>query len=60
MIVRFINRLAGDRAGGTAIEYGLIAALVVIAMIVSFVQLANTTTTLWGDVRTKVVTASAR
>ncbi|MFC3580232.1 Flp family type IVb pilin [Sphingomonas hylomeconis] len=58
MIGRFIKRLACDQAGGTAIEYGLIAALVVIAMIAAFTEVANTTTAMWGSVNTKVVHAS--
>ena len=54
MIVRFLKRLTADRKGGTAIEYGLIAALVVITMIASFIQVANTTTTMWGNVNSKM------
>ena len=52
-----IRKLMKDRKGGTAIEYGLIAALVVIAMVASFVELANTTTSMWGNVHTKIETA---
>jgi pilus assembly protein Flp/PilA len=54
MIIATIKRLIGDRKGGTAIEYGLIAALVVITMIAAFVEVANTTTTMWGNVNTKM------
>lgn len=54
MLKRFIGRLAKDRKGGTAIEYGLIAALIVIAMIASFIQVANTTIDMWGNVNTKM------
>ena len=57
MLIRLIRRLAKDRTGGTAIEYGLIAALVVITMVASFVELANTTTGMWGNVNTKIYTA---
>jgi pilus assembly protein Flp/PilA len=56
MIVRMLNRLARDRRGGTAIEYGLIAALVIITMIAVFMQVAKTTTTMWGTINTKVST----
>ena len=59
MFVRFMRRLRRDESGGTAIEYGLIAALIVIAMIAAFVELANTTTSMWGSVSTKVVRASS-
>ena len=54
MMRRFIRRLAGDQRGGTAIEYGLIAALVVITMIASFIEVANTTTGMWGNVNSKM------
>ena len=47
-----------DRRGGTAIEYGLIVALIVIAMIASFKELANTTTGMWGNVNTRVANAT--
>ena len=57
MIVRMLTRLAQDRRGGTAIEYGLIAALVIITMIGVFVQVANTTTTMWGTINTKISTS---
>lgn len=54
MIVRTIKRLFDDRRGGTAIEYGLIVALIVITMVVAFVEVANTTTTMWGNVNNKI------
>ncbi|WP_242137184.1 Flp family type IVb pilin [Sphingomonas sp. TREG-RG-20F-R18-01] len=50
MIVGLIKRLLADRTAGTAIEYGLIAALVVIAMIAALMQLANVTTGMWNRV----------
>lgn len=58
MIVRLLSRLAKDRRGGTAIEYGLIAALVIITMIGVFMQVANSTTSMWGMVSTKVTTTA--
>lgn len=45
------------RRGATAVEYGLIASLIVIAMIASFTALANTTTELWNTVSEKVTNA---
>ncbi|WP_372853389.1 Flp family type IVb pilin [Sphingomonas sp.] len=56
-MLTMIRKLAKDRKGGTAIEYGLIAALVVITMIASFVELANVTTGMWGNVNTKIEVA---
>ena len=59
MIVDTIRRLLGDRKGGTAIEYGLIAALIVIAMIASLQGVANTTTGMWGDIKNKVAAVTS-
>ncbi|MET4666812.1 pilus assembly protein Flp/PilA [Sphingomonas sp. PvP056] len=58
MIVGIIKRLFADRTGGTAIEYGLIVALVVIATVAAIVQLANVTTGMWNRVSTAVITSS--
>jgi pilus assembly protein Flp/PilA len=57
MLTKLIRNLVRDRKGGTAIEYGLIAALIVITMISAFVEVANTTTTMWGNVNTKMQNA---
>ncbi len=59
MIGGTLKRLLGDKRGGTAIEYGLIAALVVITMMAAFIQVANTTTGMWGNVNNKMTAASA-
>ncbi|MGY2735725.1 Flp family type IVb pilin [Sphingomonas sp. UYP23] len=59
MIVRLLKSLLGDKRGATAIEYGLIVALIVIAMIVSLSGLANITIAMWGNVNAKVSTATA-
>ena len=50
----FIKRLLRDNRGATAIEYGLIIALIVIAIIVAMQSLATQTTNLWGFVTEKV------
>ena len=55
MIVGIIKRLFADRTGATAIEYGLIVALVVIATVAAIVQLANVTTGMWNHVSTEVI-----
>lgn len=52
--VQRLVRLARDRRAATAIEYGLIVSLVVIAMIGAFTQVADVTTALWGNISTKV------
>ena len=54
---RFIRALIGDQKGATAIEYGLILALVVIAMMMALFGLADVTTSMWRDVSDKVQAA---
>ena len=54
MLINPIKKLVRNRKGATAIEYGLIAAMIVITMIAALAGVANTTTTMWGDVDTKV------
>jgi pilus assembly protein Flp/PilA len=53
----FIRKLARERKGGTAIEYGLIAALIVITMIAAFTEVANTTVGMWSNVNTRMQNA---
>ena len=49
--------LTRDTAGATAIEYGLVAALIVVTMIASLQGLANQTVSMWNNVSTKVQNA---
>lgn len=56
-MLKLFQRMAVDRKGGTAIEYGLIASVIVVALIASIIQLANTTTGIWGNVNSKIETA---
>ena len=55
---KLIKRLLRDIKGATAIEYGLIAALIVIGMITALSGFANETTEMWGGVETKFNDAS--
>lgn len=43
--------------GATAVEYGLILALIVIVMVVALKGVAGTTITMWNDVSSKVSSA---
>ena len=52
---RRILSLLQDQRGATAIEYGLIISLVVIAMMASLMQVANVTVGMWNGVSEKVV-----
>jgi pilus assembly protein Flp/PilA len=55
MLAGLIKRLLADRTGGTAIEYGLIVALVVIATVGAIVQLASLTSGMWNHVSSAVI-----
>ena len=49
-MTRLLKRLVTDARGVSAVEYGLIAALIVIAMIAGLVQVATATTGMWNNV----------
>ncbi len=53
-----LESLLQDDQGATAIEYGLILALVAIAMITALQGVAAATIDMWGDVETKVSDAT--
>lgn len=50
----FLARLATDESGATAIEYGLIVALIVIAIIGAMNSFAATTSGMWARVSSEV------
>lgn len=49
-----LRRMIADRRAATAVEYGLIVALIVLAIIASLVALGETTIGIWDNVSTKV------
>jgi pilus assembly protein Flp/PilA len=51
---RFFRQLLRDTRGATAVEYGLIVALVVIAMIAAFQGVGNETIGMWDRVVDRV------
>ncbi|MDE1466527.1 Flp family type IVb pilin [Aurantiacibacter sp. D1-12] len=53
------NNLLRDEQGATAIEYGLILALIAIAMITALQGMATATVDMWNSVETKVEDASS-
>ena len=53
-LASIIADLVRNRRAVTAVEYGLILALIVLALIVGLTQLGVTTSDLWGDVSTQV------
>jgi pilus assembly protein Flp/PilA len=52
-VLALLGRLARDTRGGTAIEYGLIIALCVLAMFAALQGVADVTIRLWDDVSAK-------
>lgn len=46
----FLHRLLRDQSGATAIEYGLIASLIVIAMIGALQSFGNESISMWTNV----------
>jgi pilus assembly protein Flp/PilA len=53
----FLKRLLRDNRGATAIEYGLIVALIVIAMIGALKGVADENTGMWAWVQNDVLAA---
>jgi len=49
------SRLFRDRRGATAVEYALIIALIVVAMIGSLQGVAGVTISMWNNVTTQVL-----
>lgn len=56
-LTRKIVMLFADRKAATAVEYGLILALLVLALMTGLSALGSGTSSLWGDVHAKVVNA---
>ncbi|OYX65486.1 MAG: pilin [Sphingomonadales bacterium 32-64-17] len=50
----FFNKIARDEAGATAIEYGLIAALIAVAAITAMGALGNQLSTTFNKVKTEM------
>ena len=53
-----LRRLLRDSRGASAVEYGLILALVVLVSFVALLAVARTTNRLWTDMDEKVRSAS--
>ena len=49
-----IKRFLRDETGSTAIEYGLIATLIAVAIVGGFGQLAGQLEFLWGDTNSEI------
>lgn len=55
-MLRLIERVGQDERGATAVEYGLIISLVILALVTALSNLANTTTSMWNNVSNEVET----
>ena len=52
-MIKMLRKLSLDKAGATAIEYGLIVSLIVIAVITSMSSVAVESTQLWTTITEK-------
>ncbi|WP_345719124.1 Flp family type IVb pilin [Qipengyuania psychrotolerans] len=57
-VVKFLKKLGRDDSGATAVEYGLIVALIFLAMIGAVNSFAGTTIAMWNTISTTIVTAT--
>ncbi len=57
--MKFINKLLRDEAGATAIEYGLIAALIAVALITALGTLGNNLAGTFSSVATELEAPAA-
>ncbi len=57
--MKFINKLIRDEAGATAIEYGLIAALIAVAAIVAMQNMGKSLTNTFNTASGKLDCASS-
>jgi pilus assembly protein Flp/PilA len=55
VIIRFLSQLCRSSKGATAVEYGLILALIVIVAMVAIMTLADTTIGMWDDIAENVL-----
>ena len=55
---RLLLGLRASQRAATAVEYGLIVALIVIAMVASFKEVANVTVGMWGNTQTRIANAT--
>jgi pilus assembly protein Flp/PilA len=49
-MTRLLKRLVQDDRGVSAVEYGLIVALIIVAMLAGLAQVATATTGMWNNV----------
>jgi pilus assembly protein Flp/PilA len=55
--ITFLKRLLDDERGSAAVEYGLICAMIVIAMVGALATVGSETITMWDNVSDKTTEA---
>ena len=58
-MLELIRRIEKCEQGATAVEYGLIVSLIVLAMLSSLSTVATNTTQMWNSVSTKVTLSTS-
>jgi pilus assembly protein Flp/PilA len=53
-MLMLLRRLRRDRKGATAIEYGLILALICVAIMLSVLEVAKTSVNMWNNIASTV------
>jgi pilus assembly protein Flp/PilA len=56
---KLLNKLFGDKGGATAIEYGLIAALIAVAIITGITAVGTQLNTAFTNISTKISSNNA-
>ena len=56
---KLLKAILEDRSGATAVEYGLIVALIVIAMVSALNTFANETINMWNKVSTTMANVNS-
>ncbi|MBY6013353.1 Flp family type IVb pilin [Qipengyuania gaetbuli] len=57
-MIEFLKNLGRDDSGATAIEYGLILALIFLGMMTAVTGVGQTTINMWNNVSTTVATVT--
>ena len=57
-MVQLLQKIVSDERGATAVEYGFMLALIVLAMMSALSGVADETSKLWNDVSTKTAEAT--
>jgi pilus assembly protein Flp/PilA len=58
LMLNFLRGILKSQAGATAVEYGLIVSLVVVAIMAAISNVANSTNNMWNRVSNEIVTAT--